>query len=671
LGAEDGDVGGVGVELSRVGFDPVDGGDGVVAGADSYDYDAAGNTTTRDIGNADQTLSWDIEGHLAATADSTGNTSYAYDAGGGRLLRRDPTSTTVYLPNMELRLDKTTGKVAGTRYYDHGGSLVAVNTGGTIQFQSADPHGTAELSINASTQALAQRRFTPFGQFRGSPTGIWPTDKGFVGGTIDPSGLTNLGARQYDPNTGRFISVDPIFDAKDPQSWNGYAYADNNPTTASDPSGLDGPLRGNTNCYYANIGCGSGGSSQSGGSTRGGGGSPPVRHSCNWWCHTKNVGNAAVDEVLDPFVSFYGQLPRDIAGGTAALACSEGDQSACGMATQFPYAPPPDTHIPLGGDTSSPEYKITRLIVRYAPLVLGGVGAARAGLRAGAEAGLRAGLEGGARAGEEEVAARPSVTGCINSFVAGTPVLLANGKQKPIEKIKPGDKVLATDPATGQTHAEPVIASFGGTNYKKLIKITVDTDGERGHETGVIIATEHHKFWNPAAHAWTRADHLNRRATVRTATGKTVHVVSMTRYPGHPSVHDLTIARLHTYYVEAGTIPILVHNDGDDDLVRVGRWMSQAEYDAMERTGMVQRGAGGYSYVVYPANKDAYKSARPGSVYAEYDVPHSSLIPGGRTGDYKMSDSSTMYSRLRLKKGLPPYELPEAKNLNLGGGEVC
>jgi RHS repeat-associated protein len=374
---------------------------------DSYDYDAAGNTTTRDIGNADQTLSWDIEGHLATTTDSTGSTSYAYDANDSRLLRRDPTSTTVYLPNMELRLDKTTGTVAGTRYYDHGGSLIAVNTGGTIQFQAADPHGTAELSINGTTQALTQRRFTPFGQFRGSPTGIWPTDKGFVGGTIDPSGLTTLGARQYDPNTGRFISVDPIFDAKDPQSWNGYSYADNNPTTGSDPSGLDGPLRGNPDCYYANKGCDSGGKSPSG--PRRDDPSPPVRHSCNWLCHTLNVGNAVVDEVADPFVSFYGQMPRNVAGGSAALACAEHVQAACGMAAQYPPGPPPDTHIPLGGDTSSPEYKITRLIVRYAPVVVGGVGAAKAGARVGLRAGLRAGMEAGARAGEEEVAASPSV----------------------------------------------------------------------------------------------------------------------------------------------------------------------------------------------------------------------------------------------------------------------
>jgi RHS repeat-associated protein len=54
----------------------------------------------------------------------------------------------------------------------------------------------------------------------------------------DNTGLTHLGAREYDPTTGRFITVDPIMDLTDPQQWNAYGYANNNPTTFSDPSGL-------------------------------------------------------------------------------------------------------------------------------------------------------------------------------------------------------------------------------------------------------------------------------------------------------------------------------------------------------------------------------------------------------------------------------------------------
>ncbi len=133
------------------------------------------------------------------------------------------------------------------------------------------------------------------------------------------------------------------------------------------------------------------------------------------------------------------------------------------------------------------------------------------------------------------------------------------------------------------------------------------------------------------------------------------------------AAYDLTVDDLHTYYVLAGNTPVLVHNDGGDDLVRVGRWMSQGEFDEMSRTGVVQRGGGGYTYVVHPANPDAYRSARPGSVYAEFDVPRSSLIPGGRPGDYKMSDADTLHSRLAVKKGGVPYQLPGVSNIAKGG----
>jgi hypothetical protein len=45
-----------------------------------------------------------------------------------------------------------------------------------------------------------------------------------------------ISARSYEPTTGRFISLDPVLSSGDPRSWNGYAYANNSPSTSSDPS---------------------------------------------------------------------------------------------------------------------------------------------------------------------------------------------------------------------------------------------------------------------------------------------------------------------------------------------------------------------------------------------------------------------------------------------------
>ncbi|MEU7996183.1 RHS repeat-associated core domain-containing protein [Micromonospora sp. NPDC049060] len=93
------------------------------------------------------------------------------------------------------------------------------------------------MAVDAVTQQAKIRRETPFGTPRGTSP-AWPNEKGFVGGTKDNTGLTHLGAREYDPAIGRFISVDPVMDLSDPQQMNGYNYSNNSPVNASDPSGL-------------------------------------------------------------------------------------------------------------------------------------------------------------------------------------------------------------------------------------------------------------------------------------------------------------------------------------------------------------------------------------------------------------------------------------------------
>ena len=206
-----------------------------------YGYDATGNTTMRKLGSTTQTLEWDAEGYLTKVVEGSKTTSYVYDADGERLLRSDPTGTTLYLGDTEVRVDNT-GALTGTRYYSHAGKLIAVRTanssGNKLTWLGIDHHGTPELAVDADTQSVQRRRYTPYGEDRGAKPAGWPGDKGFVGGTVDDStGLINLGARQYDPATGRFLSVDPLVDFEDPQQANGYAYANNNPATFADPDG--------------------------------------------------------------------------------------------------------------------------------------------------------------------------------------------------------------------------------------------------------------------------------------------------------------------------------------------------------------------------------------------------------------------------------------------------
>lgn len=94
------------------------------------------------------------------------------------------------------------------------------------------------LEINLRTQ-----------EWRNNAVGVWPGYEVSPGAASDPhkftgkelddeTGLYYFNARYYDAHLGRFISVDPVGGSNtDPQSWNRYAYALNNPVTVTDPSG--------------------------------------------------------------------------------------------------------------------------------------------------------------------------------------------------------------------------------------------------------------------------------------------------------------------------------------------------------------------------------------------------------------------------------------------------
>ncbi|MFF4103981.1 RHS repeat domain-containing protein [Streptomyces sp. NPDC001903] len=225
---------------------------------ETFAYDAAGNTRTRKMGAAPaQTLDWDDEGHLkSVTEGGTEVSGYVYDSDGARLVRKDANGTTLYLPGgNELHLGKT-GTVTGTRYYVAVDKAIAVRTGGKLTFLVSDHHGTGTVQVTAdAVMTVTRRKTTIFGADRGTPAAGWTGDKGFVGGTRDgATGLTHLGAREYDPVTGRFISVDPLLVMDDPRQLNPYTYGNGNPLAFTDPAGTELGSRPNS-CEYDLANC--------------------------------------------------------------------------------------------------------------------------------------------------------------------------------------------------------------------------------------------------------------------------------------------------------------------------------------------------------------------------------------------------------------------------------
>ncbi len=104
---------------------------------------------------------------------------------------------------------------------------------------------------------------------------------------------------------------------------------------------------------------------------------------------------------------------------------------------------------------------------------------------------------------------------------------------------------------------------------------------------------------------------------------------------------------------------------------RVGRWMSQAEYDKMVETGRIQMSGDNKVHVANPADIEAFgKQAPKGSLYVEFDVSSSTMSPGGTDGWGIINGPGSLLDRLNAKKGLPRItEMPQVTNIEIKGSK--
>ncbi|GGM24770.1 hypothetical protein GCM10010129_81580 [Streptomyces fumigatiscleroticus] len=502
----------------------------------TYTYDDAGNTATRTLGGDKQTLIWDAEGHLSQVTAPDGKggtttTSYLYDADGNRLITRTDTGTTLYLGTTEITLAKNTTTAKATRYYDLGSGNQAIRTNDNrLSFLISDQNGTSQLAVNAADLTMQQRRSTPFGAARGKEPSSWPGDKGFVGGTQDAStGLVHLGARDYDPATGRFISVDPLLDTNDPQQLNAYAYSNSSPITYSDPTGLrlacGGPEfpacpKGDTN----------------------GDGRPdnPTANRSNHKTSSKSPGLTKDQKKTLKKLYDYLYNPNQCRGNPVD---PNPKYDVCYTQAQI------DADKRLGKELLSALGDMT-LIIPGIRCTLGNEDECDVygesystvdayGIYAGTRGVLRALIRGAC------------------SFTPTTQVLMKGGKKKPIGKIKPGDEVEAADPENGKHQSARRVAARLVHHDDDLVDVTIRRqDGE----TTTIHTTSRHPFWDDTTHAWVPAAELTGGHALTTADNRNIQVLRVQPRRGSADMYNLTVDQLHTYYVLAGSTPILVHN---------------------------------------------------------------------------------------------------------------
>ncbi|WP_158515476.1 polymorphic toxin-type HINT domain-containing protein [Kitasatospora sp. MBT63] len=516
--------------------------------ATTFQYDAVGGTTavTDVSGTAD--LVWDGEEKLASftrTGDVAG-TSYLYDVDGSQLIRRNPGSTTLYLGMDELTLDTASGSMSDVRSYTAPGGITVTRVtaptgGGKLVYQASDPHGTSSVQIDTdAAQTVTRRPTDPFGNARGTQpaAGAWAGAKGFVGGTKDDAtGLTDLGARQYDPVHGRFINPDPLLSPGSPQQWNGYAYSNNNPIDYSDPSGLN---------WFSDK-------------------------ASSLWKSTKSTFNSGVKQAGAAMSGYYHAAVDEVSQLGEAWDRLTGDTEGADRLKyerEHPQSPMNGTTFlkNLGGDIDGPQtkmkgYKVGRFLEHiFGPVPMPSpAGVESSAVRAAEKVALRTAAKGAAKKLTSSFGKLvEKVVGCRHSFPAGTRVLLGDGGSKPINEVRQGDEVASAGPVTDEKTAKPVTATIVTPDDKDFTDLKVTT---ASGATESLTATGHHPFWNDTTKRWTAAADLKAGDLLTTADGRTVTVAEVRNYSTAPTTaYDLTVDDLHTYYVLAGETPVLVHN---------------------------------------------------------------------------------------------------------------
>jgi RHS repeat-associated protein len=139
----------------------------------------------------------------------------------------------------------------------------------------------------------------------------------------------------------------------------------------------------------------------------------------------------------------------------------------------------------------------------------------------------------------------------LNSFTASTPVLMADGSQKPIDQVHKGDQVLATDPESGVTSVETVATPIAHAGPHTMVDVAL-SDGS------TITATDEHPFWDDTVGTFVNAQDLQAGDKVLTSSGKRLFVKAITVFVAVLVAFNLQIDKIHTYY--AGATPVLVHN---------------------------------------------------------------------------------------------------------------
>ncbi|MEU9734450.1 DNRLRE domain-containing protein [Streptomyces sp. NPDC048002] len=186
-----------------------------------YAYDAFGRTTT----SGDTTLAYWTNDMVASETVGTSRNTWTLDAAGRLAVQTAQTQTTDgtwtasgtttnhYGETSDSPTWTKTGDTVSRNVKDLTGRLTATTSAsGSTVLQLANIHGdiTVQQPLD-TTEASTVQHYDEYGvALDGTAAATYGSLGGYQRSTRTLSGVTLMGARLYDPATGRFLSVDPV-----------------------------------------------------------------------------------------------------------------------------------------------------------------------------------------------------------------------------------------------------------------------------------------------------------------------------------------------------------------------------------------------------------------------------------------------------------------------------
>jgi len=213
--------------------------------ATSFAYDGNGSRTSSTVAAhgstpaATTTMTYSPNGSLASVVvpgSPATTVSYTTASNGLRQTRTKSGSTSFFLWNVNASVPQLLSD--GAQWYVYGAERTPLaqidRTSGTTVYLHSDLIGSVRLLTTSTGSTAGANTFDPFGK-RTVHTGTSDSSIGFAGSWTDvTTGLVYMQARDYDPRTSQFLTVDPaLLLTHDP-----YAYVSNSPLASSDPIGL-------------------------------------------------------------------------------------------------------------------------------------------------------------------------------------------------------------------------------------------------------------------------------------------------------------------------------------------------------------------------------------------------------------------------------------------------